>query len=152
MTVQSDPTRVGAVRDVRGPTVSVELTTESAAGLTFVDGRGYRVGQVGSFVKIPIGFVDLFGVVSELGASAVPERLAETAIHGALWMTVELVGEARRGGAFQRGLGQYPTVGDSVHLVSERDLSRLYGRRAEPGRSVRIGSVASAQSIPAEIG
>lgn len=152
MSVQVDPTLIGTVRDVRGPSVGVELTAESATSLRFVDGHGYRVGQVGSFVRIPVGFVDLFGVISEVGASAVPERLAAEAPHGALWLTVQLVGEARRGATFQRGLGQYPTFGDPVHLVTEDDLARLYGRQVEPGRSIRVGSVASAQSISAEIG
>jgi uncharacterized protein len=152
MTIRADPTLIGTVRDVRGPTVGVQLTRESEAGLTFVDGRGYRVGQVGSFVKVPIGFVDLFGVVSQVGASAIPEAIAEQESRSSLWITVQLVGEARRGARFERGLGQYPTFGDPVHFVTEGDLARLYGRRVEPGRSIRIGSVASAQSIAAEIG
>ena len=119
MSVRVDPTVIGTVRDVRGPSVGVELAAERTSGLTFVDGHGYSVGQVGSFVKIPVGFVDLFGVVSQVGASAVPEPLAAEAPHGALWMTVQLVGEARRGIVFQRGLGQYPTFGDPVHFVTE---------------------------------
>lgn len=151
MSVRTDPTLLGTVRDVRGPSVGVVLATDAAWGLTFVDGQGYRVGQVGSFVRIPVGFVDLFGVVSQLGASAAPEQVAHERPDSGLWMRVELVGEGRRGARFQRGLGQYPTVGDPVHLVTEADLARLYGREVEPGRSIRIGSVASAESVPAEI-
>jgi hypothetical protein len=151
MSVQADPTLIGTVRDVRGPSVGVELASDGAWGLTFVDGQGYRVGQVGSFMRIPVGFVDLFGVVSQLGASAVPEQVARETQDSELWMRIELVGEGRRGARFQRGLGQYPTVGDPVHLVTETDLARLYGREVEPGRSIRIGSVASAESVPAEI-
>lgn len=151
MSVRADPTLIGTVRDVRGPSVGVELTSGGAWGLTFVDGQGYRVGQVGSFMRIPVGFVDLFGVVSQLGASAVPDHVARETPDTGLWMRVELVGEGRRDARFQRGLGQYPTVGDPVHLVTETDLARLYGRETEPGRSIRIGSVASAESVPAEI-
>lgn len=152
MNALADPTLIGTVRDVSGPGVSVELSSESAAGLRFVHGRGYRIGQVGSFVKMPVGFLDLFGVVSQVGASALPENLAEGSDASGLWMTVQLVGEARRGAPFERGLGQYPTFGDPVHLVTEADLRRLYGRQSEPGKSIRIGSVASAESIPAEVG
>lgn len=152
MNALTDPTLIGTVRDVSGPSVSVELSSESAAGLRFVHGRGYRIGQVGSFVKMPVGFLDLFGVVSQVGASALPENLAKNSDASGLWMTVQLVGEARRGTPFERGLGQYPTFGDPVHLVTEADLRRLYGRQSEPGKSIRIGSVASAESIPAEVG
>ena len=55
-----DPTFIGTVQDVHGTTVSVELTDETVTGLTFVGGEGYRIGQVGSFVKIPLGYVDLY--------------------------------------------------------------------------------------------
>lgn len=143
-----DPSRIGTVRDVRGATVSAQLSGDSVAGLSFIDGQGYRLGQVGSFVRIPMGYVDLFGIVSQVGAGAVPERLAIEHPHGDRWMTVQLAGEADRKGAFRRGLSQYPTVGDAVHLVAEHDLARIYGRPNEPN-FVRIGHLASADSIPA---
>ena len=63
-------------------------------------------------------------------------------------MKVQLVGEGQRTGHFQRGISQYPTINDEVHLVTEDDLSRIYGRPDEPNY-VRIGSIASAESIPA---
>ena len=53
--------------------MSVELDKDTISGLMFIDGHGYRVGQVGSFVRIPIGFIDLFGMVSHVGAGAVPD-------------------------------------------------------------------------------
>ncbi len=145
-----DPTLLGTVQDVSGPTVSVALRSDTVSGLAFVDGHGYRIGQVGSFVRIPIGLVDLFGVVSQVGAGAVPERLAVQEPFGHRWMTVQLAGEGTRHGGFKRGLSQYPTIGDSVHLVTEADLARIYGRPDEP-RFLRIGRVASAEGIPALI-
>ena len=61
--------------------------------------------------------------VSQVGAGAVPERLAEQEPHGHRWMTVELVGEGRRGGLFERGVAQHPTIGDTVHMVTEEGLN-----------------------------
>jgi hypothetical protein len=141
-------TYLGTVEDVRGSTISVVLTKETLSGLTFVDGAGYRIGQVGSFVRIPLGLLDLFGVVSQVGAGAVPERLADTEPFGRRWMTVQLVGEGRRNGSFQRGLSQYPTVSDPVHLVTEADLARIYRRPDEP-QAISIGRISSADAIPA---
>ncbi len=66
----SDPTRLGTVEDVSGPTVRIKLNDDTATGLVFVRGEGYRVGQVGSFIRIPAGYIDLFGVVSQVGAGA----------------------------------------------------------------------------------
>jgi hypothetical protein len=42
-----------------------------------------------------------------------------------------------------------PTVGDSVHVVTEPDLARLYG--AEGDSHAEIGSVAGAPSVPARV-
>src|SRR5664280_1057525 len=139
----NDPTVIGTVQDVHGATVSVALHGDTVSGLSFVGGNGYRIGQVGSFVRIPMGYVDLFGVVSQVGAGAVPERLAAQQPFGYRWMTVQLAGEASRRGAFQRGLSQHPTIGDVVHLVTETDLVRIYGRPEQPN-FVRIGHLASA--------
>jgi hypothetical protein len=44
-----EPTFLGTVQDVSGATVSVALDVETASGLSFIDGHGYRIGQVGSF-------------------------------------------------------------------------------------------------------
>lgn len=145
-----DPTLLGTVQDVRGVTISVHLDSDTLPGLIFVNGQAYRVGQVGSFIRIPLGYVDLFGIVSQVGAGSVPERIAEEEPHGHRWMTIELIGEGRRGGEFQRGVSQHPTIGDSVHLVTEDELERIYGRPNEP-QFVRIGTLAGAEAIPALI-
>jgi hypothetical protein len=143
-----DPTVIGTVQDVRGSTVSVALTDDTVSGLSFVDGNSYRLGQVGSFVRIPLGFVSLFGVVSQVGAGAVPERQTESRPFGNRWLTIQLVGEGKRGGVFQRGISQYPTIGDAVHLVTDDDLRVIYGR-PESSAYLRVGAVASVESIPA---
>ncbi|HWW61221.1 MAG TPA: DUF87 domain-containing protein [Thermoanaerobaculia bacterium] len=124
------------------------LNDETVSGLSFVDGYGYRIGQVGSFVRIPLGYVGLFGVVSQVGAGAVPEKLTEAHPFGNRWMTVQLVGEGERGGNFRRGISQYPTIGDNVHLVTENDLRAIYGH-PESSQYLQVGWVASAESIPA---
>ncbi len=110
--------------------------------------KSYRVGQVGGFFRIPLGFVNLYGVISQVGASAVPERLADVDQHGNRWMTVQLVGEGHPGVGFDRGISQFPTVGDPAHLVTEHDLRTIYGRPNDP-RFVQVGRLASANSIPA---
>lgn len=99
----NDLTRLGTVEDVKGATIGVVLDESTKSGLAFVNGLGYRIGQLGSFVRIPIGYNDLFGIVSQVGASAVPERFAEHGAHGHRWMTVQLVGEGTRNGDFNRG-------------------------------------------------
>ena len=146
----NNPTYLGTVQDVQGATVSIALDENTASGLVFISGYGYRIGQIGSFVRIPIGFTDLFGIVSQVGAGAVPESIAEHQPHGHRWLRVQLVGEGQRSGDFQRGISQYPTINDEAHLVTEQDLARIYGRSDSPS-FIRVGHIASAESIPAII-
>jgi DNA helicase HerA-like ATPase len=141
-------TYLGDVQDVNGTTVSISLSTESLTGFIYIDGQGYRVGQIGSFIRIPIGFIDLFGIVSQVGASAVPANQVDNQIHGNRWMTIQLIGEGPRNGVFQRGLSQYPTIGDEVHLVSEKELNNIYGQPKKP-YFVKLGHISNADSIPA---
>jgi hypothetical protein len=142
-------TVIGTVQDVSGTSVSVTLTSDRFSGLSFVHGQGHKVGQIGSFVKIPIGYVDLYGIVSQVGASAVPEKAALSMPNGLRWMTVQLIGEGYRTGRFQRGISQYPTFEDEVHLVSEADLQAIYGRSDKQNHLVRVGHVAGSESIDA---
>lgn len=146
----NSPTYLGTVQDVQGATISIALDKDTVSGLAFIDGHGYRIGQIGSFARITIGFTDLFGIVSQVGAGAVPEALAKVEPFGYRWMKVQLIGEGRRSGEFKRGISQYPTIGDEAHLVTEQDLIRIYGRSDAPN-FVRVGSLASADSIPALI-
>jgi hypothetical protein len=146
--VPNSPTYLGTVQDVQGATISIALDQDTISGLSFIDGHGYRVGQIGSFIRISIGFVDLFGIVSHVGVGAVPEALADVEPYGHRWLKVQLIGEGQRSGEFKRGISQYPTIGDEAHLVTEEDLSRVYGR-PDALSFVRVGSLASAESIPA---
>lgn len=148
MNPNSDPSRLGTVEDVNGSSISVKLSDGTPSGLLFVNGEAYRVGQVGGFVRIPSGYVDLFGVVSQVGAGAAPGPPELAPQLGDRWLRVELVGEGRRGTKFERGISQYPSIGDSVHVVTESDLKTVYAPGDEDGY-VAVGRVASAESIRA---
>jgi len=148
--MSSKETYLGDVQDVNGTTVSISLSKESLTGFVYIDGQGYRVGQIGSFIRIPIGFNDLFGIISKVGASAVPENLTKNQGYGNGWMTIQLIGEGPKNGLFQRGLSQYPTIGDEVHLVSEKELKNIYGQPDKP-YFVKLGHISNADSIPALI-
>jgi DNA helicase HerA-like ATPase len=137
----TDPTYLGTITAVAGATITVRLAESIASGLAIIGGHTYRVGQVGSFVRVPQGYQDLFGIVSEVGASAAPH---EDVDDPARWMRVELVGEAI-GIQFERGLSQHPNVNDSVHLVTESDLIRIYGQTGNG--QVTIGNLSSAENI-----
>lgn len=148
--MSTNPTYLGTVQDVQGATISIALDKDTISGLSFIDGHGYRIGQIGSLVRISVGFIDLFGIVSHVGAGAVPESVVNNQPFGYRWLKVQLIGEGRKSGDFKRGISQYPTIGDEAHLVTEQDLVGIYGRPENPSY-VRIGDLASSESIPALI-
>ncbi|MEZ5873217.1 MAG: ATP-binding protein [Nitratireductor sp.] len=143
-----DPTYLGSVASVSGSAVSVHLAQSVASGLSMIEGRAYRIGQVGSFVRIPQGYQELYGVVSGVGANAAPQTGIAPEADTGRWMEVQLVGEAISG-VFERGISQYPNVGDGVHITTESSLAKIYGA-SELGQVV-IGSLSSAESIPAKL-
>lgn len=143
-------THLGSIEDVEGARASVLLNEETNFGLSFVEGYGYRVGQIGSFVRIPLGYDDIFGVVSQVGARAAPQADEDVPSHGNKWMTVRFVGEAAQGEELTTGLSKYPTVGDDVHIVTKDELARIYGDQ-DQSRHINIGSVVGSDQIPARV-
>ena len=146
--LSNDPTFIGEVASVSSSSVNVYLAKSIASGLSIIEGRAYRIGQVGSFVRIPQGYQDLFGIISEIGAKAAPQIESETGTDVSRWVQVQLFGESI-GGVFERGISHYPNVGDNVHLVTQSSLARIYG--TEEFGHIVIGSLSSAESIPANI-
>jgi uncharacterized protein len=140
----SDPTYIGQVSAVSGSSITVRLSESLASGLAMIDGHTYRVGQVGSFVRIPLGYQDLYGVVAEIGANAAPQNTAFAEVDTGRWMRVELAGEAI-GERFERGLSQHPNVDDAVHIVTQSDLRRIYGGADDD--QIEIGTLSSAENI-----
>lgn len=140
----NDPTYLGVVSAVSGATLTVKLAESLNSGFAVIHGHAYRVGQVGSFVRIPQGYQDLFGIVSEVGATAAPENMTTSDVDLGRWMKVQLAGETV-GGQFERGLSQHPNINDSVHLVTEIDLRKIYGSSSED--QIAIGSLSSAENV-----
>jgi hypothetical protein len=157
--ISREATFVGQVASVRGGAVTVRLRATPTT-LVMVGGHAYRVGQIGAFLRIPLGYTQLYGVCTQVGADATPrqeiadplvlERDSDERLAGFRWLTLALFGEAV-GGAFDRGIGQFPTVGDEVHLVTPADLDVIYARDASGDDGLTIGRIADSDGIPASL-
>ena len=157
-----DPTLVGQVASVASGVVRVRLRDDMPSTLVMIAGESYRVGQIGSFFRIPLGYSSLYSICTQVGADAAPpaeaastqgvflEDQVQSAGAGYRWMTVVLFGESV-GGQFERGVGQYPTVGDAVHIVTNDDLRVIYGTAKRTGGTVSVGGIATTAGISAEI-
>lgn len=157
----SEPTFIGQVASVTGSVVRVRLREDMPTTLVMIEGESYRVGQIGAFLRIPLGYTQLYAVCTQVGADAAPPYVAQgdaqgleaptsERLAGYRWMTVTLFGESI-GTQFERGVGQYPTVGDEVHIVTNANLQVIYGwSQAKPG-TVSVGSIAAASGISADL-
>lgn len=148
MQTNNNPAVIGVVRSISGTNVSVQLYKSLNSSISYINGNGYKIGQVGGFVKIPQGYVNLYGTIVQIGADAIPESLRNDTQAGIRWMTVQLVGEGAVGQPFERGISQYPMIDDEVHIVTEEDLVNIYGRE-KGGEFVSVGTIAGAENIPA---
>lgn len=148
MQTKSNPAIIGSVRSISGTNVSVQLYPSINSTISYIYGHGYKVGQVGGFVRIPQGFINLYGTIVQIGADAIPESMRNDINNGLKWMTVQLVGEGAKGQPFERGISQYPMIDDEVYIVTEDDLVNIYGR--EKGiEFVPVGTISGAENIPA---
>lgn len=145
-------TVIGRVESIAGGTISVELHNVYPSNMPIINGVIYRVGQIGSFIKIPLGYADVFGIVTQIGASATPQNLQiplqEKMLTGR-WMTIVLVGE-QVGNRFERGVLQSPTIGDEVHLVTIDDMNIIYGGLDEDS-SIQVGNISASESLMAKV-
>ena len=61
-----DPTFLGKIAAVSGSAITVHLSQSVASGLSFINGQIYKIGQVGSFVRVPQGYQDLLVLYRKL--------------------------------------------------------------------------------------
>lgn len=147
-------TIIGQVKSVNGSRLSIKLSDDFKSSMPIINGIVYRIGQIGSFVRIPLGYAHLYGIVTQAGADAIPEKLIsketlEDFQQGMRWISVVLVGERVRN-RFERGVIQYPTPDDEVHLVTIDDLRIIYSE-IDSESSLTVGQISASESLPAHI-
>lgn len=145
--MKNNPTYLGKIISVSGSSLNVELTPSVRSGLLIIEGKTHKIGQVGSFVRIPQGYNNLYGVISETSESPSSD-IDITKFNERRVIKVELVGESI-GYDFERGIGQFPSISEEVHLVTETDLRKIYGSKKEG--QVIIGKLSSSDSINVSI-
>lgn len=145
---------VGKVLSVSGNTISVQLSDNVKSNSPIIDGVVYKIGQIGSFLKIPLGYCNLYGIVTQIGATAIPSNILKnlsdvnySELANQQWLTMSLIGE-QIGKRFTRGVSQSPTVGDCVHLVTISDLRCVYSDYNRQS-SINVGNISISESLEA---
>ena len=149
--MRQDPTFLGRIRGVSGSTLRVEIAPEIPSASPIIDGRVYRLGQIGSFVRVPLGFLNLYGIITRVGATEISGHETPDLLEprGERSLEVQLVGEAYASDAFERGVSAFPTIDDEVHVVTEDDLRVIYGTSSPS--MVPVGTHSASESLIAAI-
>jgi len=148
-------TEIGEIISVSGNTITVQLSDSIKSNMPVIDGIVYKIGQIGSFLKVPLGYANLYGIVTQTGASAIPEKLKElveqdySKLDNRQFLNMALIGE-QVGRKFERGVSQSPTTGDKVHLVTIKDLDIVYGGY-DANNSITVGNISISESLNAKI-
>lgn len=149
---EAQATYIGRVRQVLGSQVTVELDPDLAGVAPIYRGHLQSVGQIGSLVRIPQGMVDLIATVTLVGIAelAGAQTPTESLRSGERWLQVQLLGEVDNGtGNFQRGVGTYPGLDDSVHFARTEDLEAVF---PPPGPDrVRLGYLSASEQVPVSL-
>jgi len=115
-----NPLKVGNIIRVDSGRVEVVLTIRDYD--IEHDGREYRVGQLGSYVTVPLSEHSLVGFVTSVGR----EELSVADIEPQTMMHVQLLGEIK-GGRFTRGVNESPVMGDDVWVAVQEDFEKIFG-------------------------
>jgi DNA helicase HerA-like ATPase len=132
---------IGRVIAVSGSQVTVGLSVAAPA-----DGGRATVGK---FLGIVSGGIVTVGMITEIAER--PLRDQDPNCRSAALM--DLVGEIRANASgaayFQRGMTEYPMIGESAVLMNERELRLVHSNRS--GRASNVGMLQQDQTIPAQI-
>lgn len=144
--MNNEITYLGTIIRVDSSTIEIEITDQIPSSAPIINGRVYKIGQIGTFVKMPIGNISIYGIVSSV--SNTPSKTDDNSIKkiiGSRFLTVQLVGEKIGDRDFEKGIGTYPTINDEVHLVIEKDLFEIYGQK--DSNSIEIGKHSSSENL-----
>lgn len=145
--MKTDITYLGAVINVSSGSIEVEISKEIPSAAPIIEGKLYKIGQIGTFVKIPIGNLVLFGIVSSVSNTPTSlENITYEPNYGSRFLQVQLIGEKLGEKKFEKGIGTYPTINDEVHLITEDDLKAIYGKKE--GGYIEIGKHSSSENLP----
>jgi DNA helicase HerA-like ATPase len=101
-----------------------------------LDGKVYRIGQISSFVAIPVGEMIIIAMVTEMRYSGTPEQMQQTDITTLpKEMEIQLIGSVV-GTRFEKGIAAFPGLGYNVYMTDDEDMSKLFASFAQFGFAI----------------
>lgn len=114
-------TLVGRITEVQESGMTAVLDQRDGAGFSSitVGKEELLVGQVGSYMRIKQGGIELIGMVSQARSEGAGGQGEVSLIP---------VGELDQEGRFSRGIARYPTPGAELHVMGSGDIGAMFER------------------------
>lgn len=134
--------KIGCVIEVNSERVIIEVSNEINNYNIIHNGNLYRIGQVGSFVKIITGLSFLYGVVEsfstfiQTGNITLDKKVLSIALLGYRTIT----------GEFERGAKITPSIDDVAYIIDEEDIEIIFKSNVQ--FPVKVGDNYFANKLP----
>src|SRR5476649_2583121 len=143
---QAAPTKlesIGRIATVTGSQSTVELAPRVA---------GTETATVGKFMGLTTGKTVIIGLITEVGERSFPAVAAGHPTFRKI-AQLDLIGELRTDASgkarFQRGVTEYPNIGDGAFMLTETELRLVYGS-ADADRA-HVGNLQQSSNIHVHI-
>ena len=128
----TDQKKVGVVTGVTSGTLSAVLDSGITSLAREINGKVYYIGQIGTYMLVPVGKLIIVAMVSEFRKIDFSEngKLTQRCI-----MELNLVGTVKAG-RYERGVSLIPPVDSPVFLAEDADLTAVFSIFRKYGFSI----------------
>lgn len=137
--------KIGSVIEVDSERVIIEVSNELSNYNIIYKGNLYRIGQIGSFIKITTGLSCLYGIVESFSTFLKSGEIIidKKVIH------LSLIGYRNVKGIFESGSKITPNINDIAYVIEEEDIDIIF--KSDIKFPVKIGNNYYANQLPVYI-
>jgi DNA helicase HerA-like ATPase len=128
----TDQKRIGVVTGVTSGTLTAVIDSDIKTLTREINGKVYYIGQIGTYVLVPVGKLIIVSMVSEFKKVDFPENGTFTQ---RCIMDLNLVGTVKAG-RYERGVSFIPPVDSPVFIAEDADLTAVFSVFRKFGFSV----------------
>ena len=113
---------IGTVKEVTSTTATILLNRSITSLAKKIGDKIYYIGQIGSYLFVPVGNEYTFGVVSDFRKEEIP---IQSGSEFRYLITMTFIGTFRNG-KFETGVAVLPTVDMPAYLLEDRDIQGAF--------------------------
>ena len=125
MAQPSKEKHIGKIKSMTSSAFVVSLDEDLFSMERIVNGKNYKIGQIGSFIVMPVGGVDVVGIINRAYQATELNRELEAQIIGSV-----------SDGKFQKGVATFPTLGGDVYMTDEEGVATVFASFAQYGFAI----------------